>query len=267
MAVRTKDIFSHCGFIFRTLRILKTEQQENCSSSMQYATLPAMNQAVFEQEPSSITIPEFINLSLRYNKASLKKYLSSHQTDVLIKQVEVKNLTSESAKQQFICCTLHTLANRKGNPPDHIELPKSFQKCKKMSFQNSGIPTVLVSYPSSGNTWTRLLLEATTGIYTGSVFCDRNFVYSGMIGEGVSTENVLLSKTHHFVQKTSSHFKKAIYLIRNPLKAIFAEYTRKYLSSGKHKKEFPPEYYGMYIYVRNNSYIFDNYSKFLRTLS
>ena len=255
-----EDIFNRYKFGFKTLTIFNTEQRRNYSFSSQSTNLSAMNQIVFEQELSSITVSEFINVSLRYSRKSLKNFLSSHQTDGLIKNLEIKNLTSESAKQQFICCTLYTLAKRKGNPPDHIVLPKSIQNCKKMSFRNSGTPAVLVSYPSSGNTWTRLLLEAATGIYTGSVFCDRNFVYSGMFGEGITTENVLVSKTHFFVQKTSSHFKKAIYLIRNPLKAIFAEYTRKYLSSGKHTKEFPPEYYGMYIlYVHRTIATFDNY--------
>ena len=210
--VNIGDIFNRYEFEFKTVTIFNTEQRKNYSSSMQSMTFSAMNQTVFEQELSPITISEFINVSLSYSKKSLKNYLLSHQIDGLINKLEVKNLTSESAKQQFICCTLYTLAKRKSNPPDHIVLPKNIQNCKKMSFQNSGVPAVLVSYPSSGNTWTRLLLEAATGIYTGSVFCDRYFVYSGMFGEGITTENVLVSKTHFLYKKHLATLKRLFIL-------------------------------------------------------
>ncbi|KAK3884009.1 hypothetical protein Pcinc_011678 [Petrolisthes cinctipes] len=36
---------------------------------------------------------------------------------------------------------------------------------------SKGLPEVqLMSFPGSGNSWTRYLLEASTGIFTGSVF-------------------------------------------------------------------------------------------------
>ena len=34
------------------------------------------------------------------------------------------------------------------------------------------IPSVLASFPGSGNTWARLLLEFSSGVYTGSVYDD-----------------------------------------------------------------------------------------------
>ena len=39
--------------------------------------------------------------------------------------------------------------------------------------QNALLPTVgLVSYPSSGNTWLRYLVEAVTGVFSGSMYHD-----------------------------------------------------------------------------------------------
>ena len=43
-------------------------------------------------------------------------------------------------------------------------LPASVHKARE--------PVLLLSYQGSGNTWTRLLLEYSTGIYTGSVYSD-----------------------------------------------------------------------------------------------
>ena len=46
--------------------------------------------------------------------------------------------------------------------------------CRRYSVQfGSGLGVVgLASYPSSGNTWLRYLIEAITGIYTGSMYND-----------------------------------------------------------------------------------------------
>ena len=41
----------------------------------------------------------------------------------------------------------------------------------------------LVSYPGSGNTWTRYLVEAATGVFTGSVFNDKTIQQAGHFGE------------------------------------------------------------------------------------
>ena len=46
--------------------------------------------------------------------------------------------------------------------PDHSRLVRS-----------DWVPPVLWSFPGSGNTWLRALLEATTGLSTGSVYHDR----------------------------------------------------------------------------------------------
>ncbi|KAG7167399.1 WSC domain-containing protein 1-like 2 [Homarus americanus] len=56
----------------------------------------------------------------------------------------------------------------------------------------------LTSFPRSGNTWTRYLLEAATGIFTGSVFNDKTLYRSGFLGEidRVDSGRTLVQKTH-----------------------------------------------------------------------
>ena len=46
--------------------------------------------------------------------------------------------------------------------------------CSKyvVSFSEDLIPCALASYPGSGNTWLRYLIEAGSGIFTGSIFND-----------------------------------------------------------------------------------------------
>ena len=39
--------------------------------------------------------------------------------------------------------------------------------------------TALVSFPGSGNTWVRYLLETASGIFTGSIYIDRRIISKG----------------------------------------------------------------------------------------
>ena len=96
-----------------------------------------------------------------------------------------------------------------------------------MSFKSSGPSVALASYPGSGNSWVRQLLESATGIYTGAIYCDTAYVAIGMIGEYVDTRNVLATKTHS-APSTSllGQYDKVIYLVRNPFSTILAEHNR-----------------------------------------
>ena len=56
------------------------------------------------------------------------------------------------------------------------------QKCEPLSFLpiNNNIKKAgLISFPGSGNTWTRHLIEQASGIYTGSVYGDKRLYKSG----------------------------------------------------------------------------------------
>jgi len=77
----------------------------------------------------------------------------------------------------------------------------------------------LASFPRSGNTWLRLLLEDCTGLKTGSIY--RNDGVHERSHRGV------VIKTH---SRDSFKYRKAIHLIRNPYDSIYSfyEFRNKY---------------------------------------
>uniref|UniRef100_A0A1B0CIB8 Putative beta-16-n-acetylglucosaminyltransferase n=1 Tax=Lutzomyia longipalpis TaxID=7200 RepID=A0A1B0CIB8_LUTLO len=99
----------------------------------------------------------------------------------------------------------------------------------------SGKVVALASFPGSGNTWLRYLLQQATGILTGSVYKDY-----GLMKSGFPAENVLVVKTHERGPKVWSYFNRAILLVRDPLKAILAEFNRQ---SGGHVGFASPDRY------------------------
>ena len=105
--------------------------------------------------------------------------------------------------------------------------------------------TALASFPGSGNTWLRYLLEQVTGIFTGSQDCDIVLKSCGLLGEGVQSSNVLMVKTHKpsdLIETTPQrHFKAAVVLMRNPFDTILAEYNRMVLWS--HIRKLEPEHF------------------------
>jgi len=136
-----------------------------------------------------------------------------------------------------------TLAN--GQPP---EVP-AYQACASSGSSNAGSgPTVgwLWSFPGSGNTVTRLLVDAASGLLTGSVYDDESLA-AGLPGElldatsrKIASERLTFVKTHTFgngalrlgqpgLLPPSSHWplvKRAAALTREPYAAILAEYAR-----------------------------------------
>ncbi len=106
-------------------------------------------------------------------------------------------------------------------------------------------PMALASYPGSGNTWVRGLLQRTTGLCTGAIYCDVTLRKNGFPGESIRSGAAFLVKTHQtdprweFVQYSRSdpflYFKRlqdvpvfagGVFIIRNPFHAMVAEYKR-----------------------------------------
>lgn len=99
-----------------------------------------------------------------------------------------------------------------------------------------GLPrTYLVSFPGSGNTWTRYLLEAASGIFTGAVYNDKVLRQSGYLGEADAPDSgrTLVQKTHGkaFYRRRSTMKERyeviradlpCILIIRNPARALIA---------------------------------------------
>nr|XP_054755389.1 WSC domain-containing protein 2-like [Lytechinus pictus] len=105
-------------------------------------------------------------------------------------------------------------------------------RCSSINFGSPGsLPLVaLASYPRSGNTWTRELIEKATGLYTGSIYwrAERNLPISNKVFLGGNADyknhNTICVKTHRHDRDS---FEAAIMPIRNPLKAIVAEAFRR----------------------------------------
>ena len=74
-----------------------------------------------------------------------------------------------------------------------------------LSEKNSLPPTRLISFPGSGNTWIRYLIEGATGIFTGSVYTDQELEKKGMYAK------------QGFLRKLYIFFLFHIYYIKNIL--------------------------------------------------
>merc|ERR1711935_236777 len=100
----------------------------------------------------------------------------------------------------------------------------------KLAEKNELELVMLASFPGSGNTWVRLLLEDASGFYTGSVYTDKSLGRSGFIGEyeDKRAKNTIAVKCHGFNGLVSKgEAQGVILLIRNPYDAILAEWNRR----------------------------------------
>eukprot|EP00960_Hanusia_phi_P000629 16344-Hanusia_phi.AAC.11 len=78
---------------------------------------------------------------------------------------------------------------------------------------------LLASFPRSGNSMLRSMIEDATGIWTGSDFYARDLSpYTE--GEGVWDSRVLFVKTHWPVFRNFRRAKRAVLLVRNPFEVI-----------------------------------------------
>ena len=81
--------------------------------------------------------------------------------------------------------------------PSSVVCDKYKRSNAQPAFNSSCIPTVLASYPGSGSTITRLLIEMTTGVWTGSIYGDESLFTSSphpFCGE-LTTKNVVAIKS------------------------------------------------------------------------
>jgi len=112
------------------------------------------------------------------------------------------------------------------------------------------LPPLLWTFPGAGNTWLRMLLDYSTGIYTGSIYGDPSLIPL-LPGEGRCDRSVVAVKAHpshidsfDFVSDGSGllrfnvtrkpqyakceplRFISAIVVVRDPYRSIWAEYKR-----------------------------------------
>ena len=90
-------------------------------------------------------------------------------------------------------------------------------------YQDEIRATALMSFPRSGNSWTRSLVEKSTGFATTAIYCEsrRGFAYS------CTYKNVFLVKTHRgngiFTYRGRKRtFERLVYLVRNPFDSMLS---------------------------------------------
>jgi hypothetical protein len=112
------------------------------------------------------------------------------------------------------------------NLTDTDTIPSTARNCRSLydiRFLNEseyrGIYLVY-SYPGSGNTWVRLLMEELSGIFTGSSYHDSKILDTGMLGEGQKLEHVIAVKYHHLYNEPLMDVIIAI--VRNPFHALLS---------------------------------------------
>lgn len=151
--------------------------------------------------------------------------------------------------------------NNNANSTSHRVVKGSNIKCQ--SYENKTLIdpenmydrniTLLVSFPGSGNTWTRVLIETITGAYTGSVYLNDNDLsqvfytevrcglrMAAIKGHPTNFERcndyLCLVRGKHEVRKCRKgmiyNWKRFIFIARDPMRSIFSEFQR--LTSGKH---------------------------------
>ena len=77
--------------------------------------------------------------------------------------------------------------------------------CKPQGFRNKPGPVVaIVSFPGSGNTWVRYLLQQLTGTLTGSIYDDADLKFNGFQGESHKGGDVIAVKTHEWGPRARS---------------------------------------------------------------
>ncbi|KAL4237394.1 hypothetical protein ACF0H5_002112 [Mactra antiquata] len=107
------------------------------------------------------------------------------------------------------------------------------QGCKEKEVRLSSYtrPVIgLMSFPGSGNTWTRHLIQQMSGLATSSCYCDDMLRSNGFPFEcHHELFKTIVVKTHEFKHAQEYNFEKIILLIRNPYDAIlsYANYLKR----------------------------------------
>ena len=75
-----------------------------------------------------------------------------------------------------------------------------------------------------------MLLEKATGIYTRSIYTDRQLLEGGFLGEKTVPKNgeTLFQKSHVFEERRIPNPKGFLFLVRNPFDAAIAEWKRRH---------------------------------------
>lgn len=164
-------------------------------------------------------------------------YLATLNREKMMKVIDefhlngTEHFSTDTARRFLIC---HLMPEEFGTHVDKVQLANVCKKTK--TFRETGKLIGLASFPGSGNTWTRTLLEQATGIYTGSIYTDTSLVNAGFDGECIMSSNVIAIKTHAtfnpgLKERVTVKFDGVIYIVRNLYDALMSEHTRRITKS------------------------------------
>ena len=92
--------------------------------------------------------------------------------------------------------------------------------------QNPRPPVALMSFPGSGNTWVRHVLETLTGYHTGSIYhAEQLFDVFQAEADGNRTHRLVIAVKTHKLHRCSQ-WRRGIVIVRHPVHAILSEYQR-----------------------------------------
>ncbi|XP_063585471.1 sialate:O-sulfotransferase 1-like [Penaeus indicus] len=95
-----------------------------------------------------------------------------------------------------------------------------------VSFALNMNKTFLVSYPRSGNAWTRYLVEGATGVTTGAVYSDEDLIHFRIKSNLAQLKGkVILVRIHFNTRESVPDDVPVILLLRNPAKSIVSYYN------------------------------------------
>jgi len=155
----------------------------------------------------------------QYSKLVWK--LPDNKIDSLVEQFDVKGTEylSPDTKRNFLWCDAEMRT--------HQPLRMFERGCTDAGFkEDTGKKVALASFPGSGSTWSRTLLEQATGVFTGAIYCDRSLKAEGFVGEYITTRNVIAIKTHSS-RITKIKYDAAIFVARNIADAMKSEINRR----------------------------------------
>jgi hypothetical protein len=108
-------------------------------------------------------------------------------------------------------------------------------------YQDKLKSTALISFPRSGNTWVRSLIERSTSYSTSSVYCDKQLI---SLRAECDRSNIFLIKTHDtkpyaVIRGKKRYYDQFIFLVRNPFDSFLSYYEFTKIKHGGNKHETP----------------------------
>ncbi len=175
------------------------------------------------------------NAELSSWSSNVNLYVISYGIYVrILRLLDRRSFAAFAASHRHSAFMCHVVWERRDKPLPRLPVPffrylptPRLLKGHYSRTSKKGLGVVLASYPRSGNTLLRRLLEDATGVITGSDSNPtrplvRGLTAGGLQGEAVLDDRVHIVKTHWPERKGWRSFKahRVIILVRNPFHAI-----------------------------------------------